>query len=347
MGRLGQNFIIYSVALAAGWVLNALHVPLAWMIGAMLSSCCLTLARGPLPLFPMARTIGQMAIGATVGLAFSAEALAVTFDLILPMLFLTFTSLASGLLAAYFLSKFGKTDMVSACLASLAIGPVESATLARQYDRDPAPIIFTQCLRLFLLLAILPTFVVWMDGSVTDLTAGLRSDNISGSGVALLVLIAIGGAVVAKLIHFPNPFFNGPTAASVAAMLLAWPVSPLPYLGLIAAQLMMGVSLGAVFNRAFLVGARRYATVTPFVILLMIVLCEGFALFTGWMIGLPWQVAMLAGAPGGVGELGLTARILQIGVPIVIAFHLVRIFLTQLFVPLIVKICAARVDLSP
>lgn len=344
MRRIGLNILIYGIALVAGWVLNFLHVPLAWMIGAMLSSCCLTLAQGPLPLFPMARTIGQMAIGGTVGLAFSAEALAVTIDLILPMIFLTVTSLASGLLAAYFLSRFGRTDMVSACLASLAIGPVESATLARHYGRDPAPIVFTQCLRLFLLLAILPTFVVWMDGSVTDVSAGLRGADVHASGVALLVLIAIGGAVIAKVIRFPNPFFNGPTAASVAAMLLDWPVTPLPYLGLIAAQLMMGVSLGAVFNRAFLAGARHYASVVPVVIVLMIALCEVSALATGWAVGLPWQVSLLSGAPGGVGELGLTARILQVGVPIVIAFHLVRIFLTQLCVPLIVKFCNARTE---
>jgi uncharacterized membrane protein AbrB (regulator of aidB expression) len=41
--------------------------------------------------------------------------------------------------------------------------------------------------------------------------------------------------------------------------------------------------------------------------------------------GLPWPTATIATTPGGIGEMALTAQALQLGVPIVTAFHTIRL----------------------
>lgn len=340
--RIANNMVIYAISLAAGAVLTMLSVPLAWMIGAMIAGAALKLGGFPMWMFPRTRLIGQMAIGATVGLSFTHEAVAVVLELIGPMLLLTVSSLAAGLLSALILVRMAGSDAVSACLASLAIGPVESANLARHYDVDPAPIVFSQCLRLVLLVGALPGIIVWMDGSIHDPSAGLRADHSTLAGVGLLSLIALGGGLLFKAIRFPNPYFNGPCAAAVAAALLDLPVTALPYPLLVGAQVFLGVWLGAVFERHFLTASRRYALVAPVAVLVMIALCEVFALGVGLAIALPWQVALLAGAPGGVAEMALTAKILEAGVATIIAFHLLRIFLSQMCVPVLVRITARR-----
>lgn len=340
--RIGNNVVIYVVSLLVGAALDGLSIPLAWMIGAMIAGAALKLGGFPMQLFPRTRLIGQLAIGATVGLAFTHEALAAVAELIGPMLLLTVSSLAAGLLSAIILVRLAGSDAISACLASLAIGPVESANLARHYDVDPAPIVFTQCLRLVLLVGALPGLIVWLDGSIHDPSAGLRAGHSTLVGVGLLALIAVGGGLFFKAIRFPNPWFNGPCAAAVAAALLEVPVTPLPYPLLVVAQVLLGVWLGAVFERHFLTASRRYALVAPVAVLVMIALCEIFALGVGLAIALPWQVALLAGAPGGVAEMALTAKILEAGVATIIAFHLLRIFLSQMCVPVLVRITARR-----
>jgi uncharacterized membrane protein AbrB (regulator of aidB expression) len=50
----------------------------------------------------------------------------------------------------------------------------------------------------------------------------------------------------------------------------------------------------------------------------------GFGLLFARGAGLPWATAVVATTPGGIGEMALTAKALQLGVPIVTAFHAVR-----------------------
>ena len=40
--------------------------------------------------------------------------------------------------------------------------------------------------------------------------------------------------------------------------------------------------------------------------------------------GLHWSTAVIATTPGGIGEMALTAQALQLGVPVVTAFHVIR-----------------------
>ena len=61
--------------------------------------------------------------------------------------------------------------------------------------------------------------------------------------------------------------------------------------------------------------------------LLMIALCAAMGLGLAWLIDAPWQVMVLSTAPGSVTEMALTAKILQEGLAVVTAFHLVRIFI--------------------
>jgi hypothetical protein len=48
----------------------------------------------------------------------------------------------------------------------------------------------------------------------------------------------------------------------------------------------------------------------------------------GWLLsvgsGLHWSTAIVATTPGGIGEMALTAKALRLGVPIVTAFHAIR-----------------------
>jgi uncharacterized membrane protein AbrB (regulator of aidB expression) len=58
--------------------------------------------------------------------------------------------------------------------------------------------------------------------------------------------------------------------------------------------------------------------------MLYLALAAGFGLLLGRGSGLQWSTAIIATTPGGIGEMALTAQALKLGVPIVTAFHALR-----------------------
>jgi uncharacterized membrane protein AbrB (regulator of aidB expression) len=59
--------------------------------------------------------------------------------------------------------------------------------------------------------------------------------------------------------------------------------------------------------------------------LLAILLAAGFGLALAALGGIHPATAILATAPGGIAEMSLTAKTLQLGVPVVTAFHVTRL----------------------
>jgi hypothetical protein len=57
----------------------------------------------------------------------------------------------------------------------------------------------------------------------------------------------------------------------------------------------------------------------------MIALSGGFAWGLSYFVDLHWATLLLGTSPGGVAEMAITAKVLQLGVPIVTAFHVMRL----------------------
>jgi uncharacterized membrane protein AbrB (regulator of aidB expression) len=56
----------------------------------------------------------------------------------------------------------------------------------------------------------------------------------------------------------------------------------------------------------------------------LIGLSAGFAWVLASLASLPWATVLLGTSPGGVAEMCITAKVLQLGVPVVTAFHVTR-----------------------
>jgi uncharacterized membrane protein AbrB (regulator of aidB expression) len=57
----------------------------------------------------------------------------------------------------------------------------------------------------------------------------------------------------------------------------------------------------------------------------LMLLCVGFAGLLALAIDLPMATLVLSTAPGGIAEMAITAKVLQLGVPVVTAFHVCRL----------------------
>jgi membrane AbrB-like protein len=89
--------------------------------------------------------------------------------------------------------------------------------------------------------------------------------------------------------------------------------------------LLIGCALGGRFERSFLDRIPGFVAATLASILLAIGLAGSLGAGLAWIYGLPVPSAVLATAPGGIAEMCITAKVLQLGVPLVTAAHVTRV----------------------
>jgi uncharacterized membrane protein AbrB (regulator of aidB expression) len=60
--------------------------------------------------------------------------------------------------------------------------------------------------------------------------------------------------------------------------------------------------------------------------------CTAFAALLAWGTGLPCATMVLGTSPGGIAEMSITAKVLQLGVPVVTAFQVCRLMAVLMLV---------------
>jgi hypothetical protein len=332
--------LVYAGAIAAGYLMSWLHVPLPWMIGPLILAGLVSgLGRGVK--VPVAtRPVGQTVVAAAVGLSFTPAAVVAVAEQIVPMVAVALLTIVAGFIVAGLLMRLTHIDVVSASLASVPGGPVEMAALASRYGVAPGPVAFAQTMRIAFLVLIIPPALVGIAGGAPDASAVLMGGELDLPGAGLLLAIAAAGGFVFRALRLSSPFFLGALGFSAAAAALSLPVSMPPFVILASAQVLLGVWLGCMFDREMLVRSGNFIPAALASTLLLLVLCVAMAFAVSALTGIDWQIMVLATAPGSVTEMALTAKILHQGVAIVTAFHVVRIFITLPAAPLIFAITA-------
>jgi membrane AbrB-like protein len=143
-----------------------------------------------------------------------------------------------------------------------------------------------------------------------------------------LAALLAGGALLGGLLAYiavPNAFMFGPLALAAVLTMGEVQLSSLPTGLSSAAQVLLGCSLGTRFERQSLQSAPRYVWGVLASVAATIAAAAGCAwgIATAW--GLPTPTLVLAMAPGGIAEMCITAKVLQLGVPLVTAAQVARV----------------------
>ena len=332
--------LLYAGAIVVGYAMSWLRVPLPWMIGPMLVAGLVSGLGHDVKVPVTTRLVGQVIVAAAVGLAFTPAAVAAVAEQIVPMVAAAVLTVVAGFIVAGLLMRLTHIDVISASLASVPGGPVEMAALASHYGVAPGPVAFAQTMRIALLGLIIPPALVGIAGGAPDRSMALTGGNLDLLGGGLLLVIGVAGGFVFRLVRITSPFFLGALGFSAAAAALSLPVSMPPLVVLSGGQVLLGVWLGCMFDRDMLMRSRSFIPAALVSTLLLMVLCVAMAFAISALTGIGWQVMVLATAPGSVTEMALTAKILQQGVAMVTAFHVVRIFILLPAAPLIFAITA-------
>jgi hypothetical protein len=179
-------------------------------------------------------------------------------------------------------------------------------------------------LRLLIVTVLIPFGLQFSSLERVDLLAtGAREVN--GGGLLVLMLAASAGAWLMARLDRANPWFIGPLLVAMGLTMAGIELSAVPRELSNAAQLVIGVSLGVRFTPAFVHTAPRWLLSVAAGTLVLIALCVGFAWALAWGSGLPLATLVLGTAPGGIAEMAITAKVLQLGAPVVTAFQACRL----------------------
>jgi uncharacterized protein len=323
----------WALALAAGavagYAMRALHVPLPWLIGPLLAMAALRLAAAPADPIPGGRQMGQVIVGVAIGLYFTAEVLGELVGHAGTMLLTSVATLLLGALTAVALSRLGGVELKTAYFCSMPAGAAEMAVLGDRHGAQPAAIALSQSLRIAVIVLTVPPAVSAF-GSAGGLVYTPALSSVLW--LRLLPMLAAGAAVswVFSRARVNNAWLLGSLATGIVVAALALPLSAVPGWLVSAAQVLLGLALGARFDRAFLIAAPRFTAAALLAALLMVVLCALMGLLVAEVMAMTPAAAVLATAPGSIGEMSVTARVLGIAVPMVTAFQLVRIVVVLL-----------------
>ncbi|HEX5639143.1 MAG TPA: AbrB family transcriptional regulator [Burkholderiaceae bacterium] len=311
------------VALVGALVCVWLRTPLPWLIGPLVAVAVVSMLHGRLESPPAGRHIGQWIIGVALGLYFSPDVVREVGRLGVWVGLAVAFALALGLLGSWMLSTMVETDSATSFFGMAIGGASEMAVLAERHGGQVERVAAAHSLRIMLVVLIVPLLLNAFDVHGRDPYVPTARE-FSWGGFALLAAVTGGAALVMGRLGSPNSWMIGPllAAAAVTAFGATWSSLPVPVVN--AGQLLIGIGLGTRFTPEFFESAPRFLGAVAAITLVYLAVAAAF----GWLLalgsGLHWSTAIVATTPGGIGEMALTAQALRLGVPIVTAFHAIR-----------------------
>lgn len=327
--RAGATLLL---ALAAALLCVWLRTPVPWMIGPLLATGLASVAGLPTRSLAPLRNAGQWAIGTALGLYFTPQVTALVASLWWAILLSIAWALALGRGFGWWLqrtqgARIGGTagqQRATGYFAGAIGGASEMTLLAEREGARTDLVAAAHSVRLVLVTILVPFAFTFAGLSGTDPgMAGPRS--VDAGGLALLAAATLAGVLVLQRTGRANPWFMGALLVAMGLTMAGVELSAVPRWGTNAAQLVIGVSLGVRFSAEFLRAAPQWLAAVAAGTAGMIVLCAGFAGVLAWTTGLGWATLVLGTSPGGIAEMAITAKVLQLGVPLVTAFQVCRL----------------------
>ena len=327
-----QRFIAaLALGAAGGWAFARLQLPLPWMLGPMTLCTVAALFRAPIAAPAVVRPPMTMVIGVLLGSGFTPAIVAQLPSWIPTLIGLVAFILLCGLACVVYFRAVAGYDAVTAYFAGMPGGLVEMVILGEERGGNARTIALIHSARILLIVMTLPFIVQWIQGISLGARPAFGVSVLDTPWYGELWLVATGivGAIAGDLLRLPAKYLLGPMLVSAGVHVIGLSDFKPPQEVVIAAQLVLGTTIGCRFLgtppkeilRVLLVSLGSTA------ILIAITLAFGYAVARVSSHGaIP---LILAYSPGGLAEMSLIALALHIEVAFVAAHHIVRVFLVM------------------
>jgi membrane AbrB-like protein len=309
---------------AAGWVCSRIGTPIPWMMGPLVTIALLRVAGANVSAMPGGRQVGQWIIGTALGLYFTP---AVVREVIgwWPLLAAgAVFAIALGYAAGVALAHMAAIDRTTAIFGSVPGGAAEMSVLGERFGARVDRVASAQSIRLIIVVTTVPTAFTLLGVHGADPYVP-GATTFSAGGFALLMMATGVGSVLVSALRLPNAFVLGSLAVAIPLTAMQINLSTTPTLASNAGQCLLGCALGARFERDFFRGAPRFVLAVAVTVIGAILISALLGWIAAELAGLYPATVVLGMTPGGVAEMSITAKVLQLGVPLVTSFHVTRV----------------------
>lgn len=311
------------ISLIGAYAAQTVGIPIPWTLGPLFCIAAVRLAGGSIASVPLFRSVGQWVIGVSLGLYFTAPVVGVLAEHLVSVVGGLLFAIGLAFYGTYLLRRFANVDVKTAWFSSAIGGAAEMTNLAERYGVRPDLVASAHSMRMITVVVLVPFTLQWLGISGID-SFVVGAKQISYTGLAQLFGLTAIGVFVATRMKMPNAWVLGPMFLTIGITASGMEFSAIPDWLSKVAQLSVGWGLGDRFRPGFFRTAPRFLMVVVVFTATALLLAFGFATLLHMVSGLPTVSLMLGVAPGGISEMAITAKVLQLGVPLVTAFQVFR-----------------------
>lgn len=333
---LGAHAAQIAVAALGGWLFHSIGVPAAWLSGSLIAVTIWGALGFARPMPRPAVDAAMLLSGATMGAGVTPEAVAAVgrYPVSLALLALSVVAVTSA--SMWWLTRVSGWTREDALLASVpgSLGTV----LAVAADRNAAvgAIVTVQASRLFILIMLLPSVVVYLGGGDGTRLVGEGMPVATPGGLLVMLLGGLALGLVLERSGMAAAVLLGATLVSAVLHATAWTPGVVPPLLATAGLVLIGVFIAERFRELDAMKLRRIAPAAVGSFLIGMLVATAFAAAAAFFSGVGLADALLAFAPGGLEAMMVLALVLGLDPLYVGTHHLSRFLAIGVALPVIV-----------
>ncbi|OHV10277.1 AbrB family transcriptional regulator [Kushneria phosphatilytica] len=326
-----QLALSLTIGALGGVLFSFAQLPLAWMLGPLCANLLVAIGGVPVAVPERCRAVFMGVLGLVLGgritPAFVQQALAWPASV---LLLIVGVCTSTAVVALWYRRGCG-FDRVSALYSSTPGAMTAMILMGERAGGDPQRITVSQSLRVLIVILTLPA-LFWHFEATAGASRGYPATE--GVWLVLLLPLMIG---LGRLLRLPQYSLLGPLLCAALLGVLGVVHFQPPDWAMNLMLWMLGCAIGSRFRGLALRLLLRYAGQTLIASIIVLVIMVGFAELMHQWLQVDRDVAILALAPGGLGEMALVALSLNID-PLFVTFHqLVRVVVLVLLAPLAMR----------
>jgi membrane AbrB-like protein len=323
---------------------DAVRLPAALLLGAMLAAILVALADGSPQVTRQPFVMAQGVVGCLVARGVTPEilgSLRENWPLFVSVT-IVITLACAGM--SWILARKKILPGTTALWGCSPGGASVMTVMADEYGADMRLVAVMQYMRV-VIVTILATVVshFWIGGAHPEHGAFSNwAASISWIDLAATLLLAGGGGLLANALRIPGgplllPLIIGGILQARGVLTITLP----PWV-LAPAYIALGWSIGLRFNRQSLSQAAQALPVIIASIACLILACAGVALALTWITDIDPLTAYLATSPGGLDSIAIIAATSNVNIPFVMSFQTARLLLVIATGPALARFMARR-----
>jgi len=333
LANLAQILIAGLGGLAFHW----LGVPAAWLSGAAIAVVLWGMTGWAVPMPRALADAAMLTSGASMGAAVTPAAIAAMGRYPVSLALLVIAVVAISCASALWLTRVSGWRKDDAVLAS--VPGALSTVLAVAADRKAsvASVAIVQNLRLFVLIALLPSVVVFSGGGQhTGALLGQGLPIAAPGGMAFVLLGGLAVGVVFKKLNVAAPVLLGATVVSTLSHATETVTGVIPPVIATGGLVLIGIFIAERFRNIerSTLGTSVLAGLGSFGIGMGVAVA--FASLAAWLAGVSFADGLVAFAPGGLEAMTVLALVLGLDPIYVGIHHIVRFLSIGLVLPFVI-----------